>query len=238
VTTPTTPPLSPDGTHWWDGAVWVPLAPAAPQAPYPGQQPYAGQPDAGQPYATPQYAPGYPPQPAYGAPYLGSAPASTTSGLAIASLVLGILWVFGVGSLVALILGLVARARIRNSGGTIGGQGLATAGTALGGAGLGLTVLLTVMALPTVHAQQHRVARAEVASTLRNAAVAEESFFTENGTYTDSVPALVREGLDPAGVQITVLSASETGYCLFASDGRQTLWFTNEGFSPLTRPCG
>lgn len=55
-----------------------------------------------------------------------------TSGMAIASLVLGLLWFGWVGSLLAIIFGHCAQSEIRRSGGTIGGKGMATAGLVLG----------------------------------------------------------------------------------------------------------
>jgi len=56
-------------------------------------------------------------------------PVTRTNGLAIASLVLGILWLFWLGSLVGLILGLVAlkQIKVRNQG----GRGIAIAGVVL-----------------------------------------------------------------------------------------------------------
>jgi uncharacterized membrane protein len=65
-------------------------------------------------------------------------PATSTNGLAIASLVLGILWLFWVGSLVGLILGLAALKQIKNR--NQGGRGIAIAGVVLGI--LGLVVLV------------------------------------------------------------------------------------------------
>jgi hypothetical protein len=56
-------------------------------------------------------------------------PVTRTNGLAIASLVLGILWLFWVGSLAALILGLVALKQIKNR--NQGGRGIAIAGVIL-----------------------------------------------------------------------------------------------------------
>src|SRR5205823_14978879 len=59
-----------------------------------------------------------------------------TSGLAIASMVLGIVWVFWVGSLLAVIFGHVALSQIKRSVGTLGGRGMAIAGLVLGYLGL------------------------------------------------------------------------------------------------------
>jgi len=57
---------------------------------------------------------------------------SKTSGKAIASLVLSILWMYGLGSLLAIILGHMARTEIRNSNGKLTGDGIAVAGLVIG----------------------------------------------------------------------------------------------------------
>ncbi len=63
-----------------------------------------------------------------------------TNGLAIASLVLGIVWLYWVGSVLALIFGHVAKRQIDRSGGAEGGRGLAIAGIVLGWVGIALLV--------------------------------------------------------------------------------------------------
>ena len=47
----------------------------------------------------------------------------TTNGLAIASMVLGIVWVYWIGSILALIFGYIAKGQINEIGGTAGGPG-------------------------------------------------------------------------------------------------------------------
>jgi hypothetical protein len=76
-----------------------------------------------------------------------------TSGLAIASLILAILALplgcFGPFGLLcaipAVITGLMARKRIRESGGRIGGDGLALAGLIVGGLGVAWALLITIL---------------------------------------------------------------------------------------------
>ncbi|MEI8132309.1 MAG: DUF4190 domain-containing protein [Leptolinea sp.] len=66
-----------------------------------------------------------------------------TSGWAIFSLISGILgWlgVFGLGGLIAVIAGHIAKNQIRNNRGRIGGEGLATAGLVLGYLNIGLAI--------------------------------------------------------------------------------------------------
>jgi hypothetical protein len=68
----------------------------------------------------------------------GPYPASDMNGLAIASLVLGIVWLMGIGSILALIFGYVAKGQIEAARGAQGGHGLAIAGIVLGWVGVGL----------------------------------------------------------------------------------------------------
>jgi hypothetical protein len=68
-----------------------------------------------------------------------------TSGMAIASLVLGLLWLCGIGSLLATIFGAVAISQISRSNGAISGKGLALAGLVLGILGLTSSVAMTII---------------------------------------------------------------------------------------------
>ena len=76
----------------------------------------------------------------YGYPYL---PPQRTNGLAIASMVLGILWIYWLGSILALVFGYIARSQIRERGEA--GGGMAIAGIVLGWVGVGILVLLMVV---------------------------------------------------------------------------------------------
>ena len=77
-------------------------------------------------------------------------PVSETSGKAVASLVFSIVGWFVcvfVGQIVGIILGHQARAEIRESGGRLTGEGLATAGIIIGWIGIVLDVVGVVMVL-------------------------------------------------------------------------------------------
>ena len=88
------------------------------------------------PVAPPAFIPGqpYPPFP------YGYAPPRPTNGMAIASMVLGILWLYWIGSVLALIFGYVARQQIMREG--HGGDGMAVAGIVLGWVGVAVLSLL------------------------------------------------------------------------------------------------
>ena len=103
--------MSPDGRYYWDGQRWqpVPPAPGPPTALAPSTYPQPFQPQA-----FVMYSP-------------------STNGLAVASLVFGILsWVLCpfIGGIVAVICGHVAQSQIKRTGES--GSGLATTGLILG----------------------------------------------------------------------------------------------------------
>lgn len=88
------------------------------------------------PPAYPQYPPpGYAP-----VPYPPAPPALPgTNGFAIASLVLGIVWIWWIGSVLALVFGYKARKQIREQGQS--GDGMAIAGIGLGWIGVAFLVM-------------------------------------------------------------------------------------------------
>jgi hypothetical protein len=69
--------------------------------------------------------------------------------MSIASLVLGIIWLYGLGSILALVFGYVALRQIgqRNEG----GRGMAIAGVVLGWVGVAGAILITVLLIIGSH---------------------------------------------------------------------------------------
>jgi hypothetical protein len=65
----------------------------------------------------------------------------STNGFAIASLVSGILWIGGLGSLLALVFGRIAKTQIAESNAKEGGGRMASAGVILGWIGIALTII-------------------------------------------------------------------------------------------------
>ncbi len=102
------------------------------------------------PYGPPMTAPyGAPANVSYGPPpnapygYSPYAPPQGTNGMAIASLVLGLVWVYWIGSILAIIFGFVALAQIRDRNQS--GKGMAVAGLILGFIGVGIFVLAVLV---------------------------------------------------------------------------------------------
>src|SRR5215217_8050230 len=85
---------------------------------------------------------GHPGHPGYSPP-----PRPSTSGKAIASLVLGIVWVYGITSVLAIVFAVLARRDIRESNGWVTGGGMATAGLVLGIVGVVGVIVVLILAL-------------------------------------------------------------------------------------------
>jgi hypothetical protein len=134
--------------------------------------------------APPTPAPPYPTQPQF----IGY---SRTSGLAVASLVLGIVWVFWVGSVLAIVFGHVALSQIKRSYGALSGRGMAIAGLVLGY--LGLATLALVIALAATGVIE-TATPAECRADRARLVVAEERYFDASGHYTDEA-TLVASGV-------------------------------------------
>ena len=126
MTEPSAPPqLSPDGQWKWDGTQWVPNPAAAPT--YPAQPGYGQPPASGTAYPPAAYPPA----------------ASQSDGKAIASLVLGLVGLCGIGSLLAVILGHQSRGEAKRQGREP--SGMALAGVILGYLGLVAMVFVLIV---------------------------------------------------------------------------------------------
>lgn len=109
-------------------------------------------------------------------------PAPTkTNGLAIASLVLGIVWLYGVGSLLALIFGFIAKKRVDQSEGREKGRGMAIAGIVLGFVGIAVVILVVVL-VSQVQTISNGGTASACKSDLTTVRVAVEAYQAKNGT--------------------------------------------------------
>lgn len=141
---PSPPPAPPRSSDFVGDA--VPTGPRAGASAVSGGggTPGFGGPAARGPGAAPvPGAAGYGPGQWYGGP-----PAMPrTNGLAIASLVLGILWLYWIGSLLAVVFGHVALRQVRRANGWQEGRGMAIAGAVLGWIGIAILAVLVIVGL-------------------------------------------------------------------------------------------
>ena len=105
-------------------------------------------------------------------------------------MVLGIVWIFWLGSILAVIFGHVALSQIKRSMGTLSGRGMAIAGLVLGY--VGIAVLIATIAAAAIVGPTTATA-AECALDRALLSSEERAYFEDEGHYTD-----VR-GLEEAG---------------------------------------
>lgn len=108
----------------------------------------------------------------------------STNGLAVASLVLAIVGILGIGAILAIIFGIVARRQIRESGGAQTGEGLALAGIIVGICQIVLSaaaIALLVIGLSTT--LPRFLGAAACQSDADRVQSALQDYRTHNGTY-------------------------------------------------------
>ena len=106
-----------------------------------------------------------------------------TSGLAVTSLVLGILGLFscGVTALVGLVLGIWALVRIKNSQGRLSGSGLAIAGIAVSGVFLLLIPLCAALMLPALAKAKQRAQSINCVNNVKQLGLAARIYASDHG---------------------------------------------------------
>jgi hypothetical protein len=138
------------------------------------------------------------PQPISPASPAGAAP--KTSGLAITSLILGVLGVItcGITAIIGLILGIVSMRKIQNSGGRLGGWGVALAGTIVSGIFLIMIPIGAAMLLPALMAAKQRAQTVVCVNNARQLAFAVRAYSSNNkdqfppaATWCDAIQSSV-----------------------------------------------
>ena len=120
-------------------------------------------------------------------PGTAAAAREKTSGLAITSLVLGVLGLFtcGVTALVGLILGIVALVKIKNSQGRLSGNGIAIAGTAVSAIFLLMVPIFAAMMLPAFAKARSRAQTINCVNNMKQLALAVKIY---SGDNNDQLP--------------------------------------------------
>lgn len=108
-----------------------------------------------------------------------------TSGLAIASLVLGILGFFscGVTAIVGLVLGIVAMGKVKKSNGTLEGFGFALAGTIISSLFLLMLPVNAALLLPALAKAKQRAQTIACINNVRQLAMGSQMYSAEHGGH-------------------------------------------------------
>ncbi len=145
--------------------------------------------------------------------------ASKTSGLAVTSLVLGILGAFtcGLTSVFGLITGIVAMVKIKNSRGAVGGNGFALAGTIVSAVFLFLIPVFAAMMLPALAAAKQKAQLITCINNEKQLALAMRIYAGDNGdhlppaaTWCDAIKGSV--GSDKVFKCVAANPSSPCGY--------------------------
>jgi Domain of unknown function (DUF4190)/Protein of unknown function (DUF2510) len=109
----------------------------------------------------------------------------STNGLAIASMVLGILWLYWIGSVLALIFGYIAKRQIATSQGREGGRGMAIAGIVLGWIGVGTAILVFTLVVVVSTSGSHGASTTfgRCAATKDAALAASAVFYADHSAF-------------------------------------------------------
>lgn len=161
------------------------------------------------PVGTPSLPPSYPPQVPPATP--------TTSGLAVVSLLCGILFFIFPAALAAIIFGHISRSDIRRSGGRKTGAGMALAGLILGYIGIAfISIILIIAAIAIPRLMRGKGVRIEEANRAANEGVAVVTLKEINlgmlkySITSDGYPENLSD-LDSAAVDPLILAALNTG---------------------------
>lgn len=112
----------------------------------------------------------------------GTVAAEETSGMAVASLIFGLLFIFFPSSIVAVVLGHISLSQIKKSAGRLGGKGLAIAGLVLGYFGIAmipLILIIAAIAIPNLLRARIAANEASAVNSVRQISAAQVSYQTQ-----------------------------------------------------------
>ncbi len=163
-------------------------------------------------------------------------PTLPTSPWAVASLILALVWIAGIGSIAAIAAGIKARKDVR--AGTHGGNGLATAGIVIGIIGL----IGAGMVLGGVLWFRNSVVDLEAGLPLFVVQVAQGEYLAQERTYATTLDELttVRTSYSDdvllPGVEVRIVRASDFSFCAEAIDSGETFHIRQTG-GVVRGPC-
>ena len=173
--------------------------------------------------------------------------APETSGLAIGSLICGILFFIFPSAIAAVVMGHISRAEIRRSGGRKTGEGMALAGLVLGYIGVSIIPILIIAAIAIPNLLQSKMSANEAAAIAMLEALTESSvmYSTTHGGFPHTISDLRPSAGSPASsssaadlIDAVLASGVKNGYsftyAVVASDPSGNVLSYSITASPVT----
>jgi type IV pilus assembly protein PilA len=168
--------------------------------------------DWSQPEAEQQY------QHPYGGPYAYSRPQSKSAGLAMTSLIVGVMSVLtlglgGVGAVVAFVMGVVALKKARKHPALYGGEGFAVAGIVLSSISaliFAYVLVIAAIAVPNLLASRRAANEAGVMASLRKISSAEATYYSTKGMSREY--GTMQDLADMRLIEQSLASGTKYGY--------------------------
>lgn len=208
-------PDDPGQQRWWDGTAWTedraPVSPGADDVVASPPPPQVPPPPPPPPWSGSSPSAGAPPSHLSGVAAAADPP---VNGKAVASLVLSIVWLLGLGSILAIVLGVRARREIRDHGQR--GNGMAVAGIAIGFLGVLGALLVAGLAAFVVTAGDDLIEGVDLTAVSQ----AQSVYHAEYGQYARTLDDLER-GLQEAGsaifdldgIDVRIVRADRDSFC-------------------------
>ena len=97
--------------------------------------------------------------------------------------------------------------------------------------------ILAAIAIPTFLAQRDKARDRAAQANLRNAATAQQSHYTEAGSYTANVAEITDDGFRQGDPLVTIVTGNATTYCMQAPGGTGPWHITPDSGRPGTGAC-
>ena len=88
-----------------------------------------------------------------------------------------------------------------------------------------------------VVAQKDKATTLDVEAALRNAVLAEQTYFVETQTYTADLGELQQVGFDPSGIEVRISRADATGFCIDSTSAGDPMHAGTPELTPLPGAC-
>jgi hypothetical protein len=88
-----------------------------------------------------------------------------------------------------------------------------------------------------VLAQKDKATALEVEATLRNAALAEQTYFAEAQTYAADLATLQQVGFNPSDIEVRIARADATGFCIDSISAGDPMHVGTPELTPLPGAC-